>query len=225
MNKRIEEIRRVAEDVLACSVHKMDHVKRVYNLCLSLSRDEDVDLEVLEAAALLHDIARDKEDSDPSAKIDHAVLGAEMAYPILKDIGFGEEKIKHIQDCIISHRYRTANKPQTLEAKILFDADKLDALGAVGIARGYMWAGKHGCALYKKPSNLQEYIDDNLGGDSRGRIKKKKKHSVQINFELKERHLADRMYTSKGKEVALERIEYMTNFLDRLEKEVRGETF
>lgn len=219
MNQRIEKIREKMEEALSCSVHNLNHVNRVYNLCLTLAENEKVDLEALGAAALLHDIAREKESKDT----DHAILGAEMAYPILKNLGFEEDRIKHIQDCITTHRYRNNNEPKTIEAKILFDADKLDALGAVGVARSFMWTGKNGAQLYKKPANLQEYIDNNLGGNERGRIQKNEEHSPQIEYETKFKNIKDKMYTKKGREVAIEKTKYMKDFLDRLEKEVQGE--
>ncbi|MEA3272193.1 MAG: HDIG domain-containing protein, partial [Patescibacteria group bacterium] len=100
MEQKIQQIKEKVKKELSCSAHNVDHIERVYNLCLLLAKDEDVDLDVLKAAALLHDIARVKEDEDSSGNTDHAVLGSEMAVPILQELDFPEEKIKHIQDCI-----------------------------------------------------------------------------------------------------------------------------
>ena len=173
MRQRIKEIKRIVEKELSCSAHNMDHVNRVYNICLHLMEDEkDIDKEVIQVAALLHDIARIREDRDNRGNTDHAVLGAEMAEPILKRLSFSEDKIKHIQDCIITHRYRTNNRPKTKEAMILFDADKLDCLGAIGIARSYMWTGKNDAKLYTDV-DIDKYIKENLGGDKKGRIQDK----------------------------------------------------
>ncbi|MFH1565339.1 MAG: HD domain-containing protein [bacterium] len=217
-----EQIKKFAEKELSCSAHDMDHVMRVFNLSLHLAKNDNVDLEVLKAAALLHDIARVKEDNDPTGETDHAVLSAEMAEPILKDLKFSKEKIKHIQDCIISHRYKTGNKPQTIEAKILFDADKLDSLGAIGIARAFVWVGRNNAKIYSKV-DIDEYIRDNLGGKIDGRIKDNTQHSPQIEFETKIKFIIDKLYTKKAKEVGAERKQFVEDFLNRLEREVKGE--
>jgi len=224
MEEKFEKIKEIVEKELSgsCSAHQMDHVFRVYNLCLHLAKKERVDLDILQAAALLHDIARVKEDDDSTGKTDHAVLSSNMAGPILRDFGFSEDKIKHVQDCIISHRYRTENEPQTIEAKILFDADKLDTIGAIGVARAFVWVGRNNANIYSKP-NLEQYIKENLGGKINGRVQDKTSHSPQIEFETKLKFLEDKFYTKKAKELAQERIEYFKSFLNRLEKEVKGE--
>ena len=222
MNQKFLKIKERVEKELSCSAHDIGHVMRVYNLCLRLAEDEDVDLEVLQAAALLHDIARVKEDNDPSGKTDHAILSAEMAVPILKDLGFPDEKIRHIQDCIASHRYRTGDKPETKEAQILFDADKLDSLGAIGIARSFVWVGRNNAKIYTN-GDIEEYIRNNLGGDINGRIQDKTKHSPQIEFETKLKFLVDSLYTEKAKETGKERAEFYKKFLDRLEREINGD--
>jgi len=154
---------------------------------LRLAKDKDLDLEVLKSAAFLHDIGGIKELNDPTGQTDHAIVGAEMAEPILRDLDFSEDKIKHIKECIISHRYKTDNRPKTEEAKILFDADKLDALGALGIARDFVWIGRNKAKIYSK-ADIEEYIKDNLvGGKINGRIKDKTRHSPQIEFEIKQK--------------------------------------
>jgi len=213
MRQRIKEIKRIVEKELSCSAHNMDHVNRVYNICLHLMEDEkDIDKEVIQVAALLHDIARIREDRDNRGNTDHAVLGAEMAEPILKRLSFSEDKIKHIQDCIITHRYRTNNRPKTKEAMILFDADKLDCLGAIGIARSYMWTGKNDAKLYTDV-DIDKYIKENLGGDKKGRIQDKTKHSPVIDWKTKGRFIIDKLYTDKAKEIGKERSLFFENFL------------
>ena len=197
---------------------------RVYNMCLRLAENENVDWEVLKASVLLHDIAGIKEQDDPTGKTDHSLLGAQIALPILINLGFSDQKIKHIQDCITTHRYRTDSKPATREAQILFDADKLETVGAIGTARAFVWVGRNNAHIFRKPNNLENYIKENYeGGKINGRIKDKTQHSPQINFETKEKFLADKLYTERAKEICRERIEYYRNFLDRLEKEIKGE--
>lgn len=222
MDQNFEKIKEAVAKELSCSAHNMDHTMRVYNLCMKLAEGEDVDREVLGAAALLHDIARVKEDSDQTGKTDHALVGAGMAAAVLAGLDFPKEKIKHVQDCIISHRYRTDKKPETMEARILFDADKLDSLGAIGVARSFVWVGKNNAQLYAN-TDVHQYANDNLGGKINGRIKDKTKHSPQIEFETKLKFLADRLHTKKAKEVGKERTGFHRDFLKRLEKEINGE--
>lgn len=221
-SKIFEKIKKIVEKELSCSAHDMDHVIRVYNLSLTLAHDENLDLDVLKVAALLHDIARVREDNDHTGNTDHAVLSAQMAEPILKKFGFSQEKIKHIQDSIISHRYRTGIKPKTKEAKILFDADKLDVIGAIGIARSFVWVGRNNAKIYAK-TDIEQYIKNNLGGKINGRIRDKTKHSPQIEFETKLKFLIDKLYTKKAKKIGRERLKFHKKFLDRLEKEIQGQ--
>lgn len=220
--EKLKKIREAVEKELSCSAHNMDHVIRVYNLCLYLAKDEEIDSDVLEAAALLHDFARVKEDNDQTGKTDHAILSAKMAEPILRELGFPEEKIKYIQNCIVSHRYRTGNRPQTKEARILFDADKLDVVGAIGIARSFVWVGRNKAKIYADV-DIDDYIKNNLNGKIDGRIQDKTKHSPQIEFETKLKFLGDKLYTEKAKKICRERLAFFKSFLERLEKEIRGE--
>jgi len=221
MEEKLQKVKKIVEKELSCSAHDMNHVTRVYNLCLHIAEDKKIDLDVLKAAALLHDIARVKEDNDSTGNTDHAVLGSKMAALILKNLGFSEEKIKHVQDCIVSHRYRTGNKPQSEEAQILFDADKLDTLGAIGIARSFVWVGRNNARIYTD-TDIDKYIKDNLGGKINGRIKDKTKHSPQIEFETKLKFLCDNLHTERAKEICRERKIFYKKFLDRLEKEIKG---
>ncbi len=130
MDTRHKKIIKIVQEKLTCSAHNLDHVFRVYNLCLLLAKDEkDVDLEVLIPSALLHDIARVEESNDKTGKIDHAILGSIIAEDILKYLEYEEDKIEKIKHCILTHRFRTGNEPNSIEAKILFDSDKLDVIG------------------------------------------------------------------------------------------------
>lgn len=209
---------------LSSSHHDIEHIERVYNLCLHLAKYEsDVDLEILKTAALLHDIARFKEFQDKTGKIEHAALGAEMAEEVLKTLGYSKEKIEQVKHCIIVHRYRRNRKPKTVEAMILFDADKLDALGAVGVARAFMMAGHYNQKIYSNVS-IAEYLRDNvLGGKPEGGLKDVSKHTPNIEYELKLKNIPERLYTPKAKAIAKERLQFMENFFERLKTEISGE--
>jgi len=126
--------------------HGLDHVMRVVHLCEWIGKEENADMEILLPAALFHDVARQKERENG---IPHEEAGALMAERYLRSIQYDEERILKITQAIRTHRYRSTAKPKTREAQILSDADKLDAMGAVGIARTYpcgrTWRGYHGC--------------------------------------------------------------------------------
>ncbi|NQU82510.1 MAG: HD domain-containing protein [Parcubacteria group bacterium] len=223
MEDKIEKIKEIVKEELSqCSAHGFDHVERVYNLAMKIAETEDIDLEVVKIAALLHDVGGKRETDDNTGKTDHASESAKMARPILESLNYPEDKIQHIQDCILSHRYRNEHKPKTKEAQLIFDADKIDALGAIGLARTFAWIGRNNAFIYKKV-NTEEYINENLGGKIDGRIKDKTKHSAQINYETKVKHIVNLLHTKKGKEIGTERTKFFKDFLNRMEKEIRGE--
>ena len=224
MTTKIEKVRRFAEKKLANDndpAHNMEHVMRVYNLAIKLAQNEMVDLDVIKIAVLLHDMGGAKERKDHSGKTDHAVESAKLAKPFLEKIGLAKNKIAHILNCIVSHRYRSEQKPKTLEAKIVFDADKLETVGAIGIARAFVWVGKNNAYIYKK-ANIGEYAKENLFGKINGRIQDKTKHSPQINWETKDKHVVDYVYTQKAKQIAGKRISFSKKFFLKLEKEMQG---
>lgn len=152
------------------SAHDKEHIYRVLYTALTIAETErDVDYDVLICACLLHDIGRSEQFADP--RLNHADVGADKAYSFLSGHGFSEAFTRNVCDCIRSHRYRKQNPPSTIEAKILFDADKLDVCGAIGIARTLLYKGIVGEPLYTlapdgtvldgttdtEPSFFQEY--------------------------------------------------------------------
>ncbi len=203
--------------------HDFLHVTRVYNLCLEIAKyEKNVDLEVLKISALLHDIARLKEYTDKTGKIDHAFESAKVAERILKKMKYPKEKIEKIKHCIVSHRFRGNNTPKTIEAKILYDADKLDVIGATGIARTFVSVGVHKQKIWNDV-NIKEYIKKNfVDGKRNGRIIDLSKHSPNIEFETKFKYVLKKLYTKKAKEIGKGRIEFMKKFFKRLKKEISG---
>lgn len=222
MEDKHRKLKEVVEKELkeASPAHDINHVMRVYNLCLHLAKYEsDIDLDVLKTAAILHDIARVRESRD----VDHAVLGAEMSEKILRESTYPEEKIEIIKHCITAHRFRSGNEPKTREVKILFDADKLDVIGATGIARSFILAGEYGQKIYSDMP-IDEYTRENLvGGKSNGRIEDPSKHAPNIEFETKFKHIPNKLHTRKAKEIAKQTLEYMEQFFERLRKEIKGQ--
>jgi uncharacterized protein len=168
--------------------HGFDHVERVTALCERIGRVEGADMSVLIPAALLHDIARplEKEQGIP-----HEIEGARMAEEYLASIGYDSQRIASIAQAIRTHRFTSAIQPESPEAQILSDADKLDALGAVGIARTFMRAGEHG-------TTMQDGIE---------------------HFHDKLLKLPDLMYTRAARELAEERRVFLLRFLDQFQKE------
>jgi len=190
--------------------HGWEHTLRVYNLAVHIGKKENADLKILETAALLHDIARHKEDLS-DGKIDHAKEGALMAEKILKKHGFSKDEIEKIKHCIVSHRFRGKNIPKSKEAKILFDADKLDSIGAVGIGRTFLFAGEIGARLQNSPGiNIEKtkpYSKEDTG---------------YREFVVKLSKIRARMLTREGKKLAGERHKFMVEFFDRFNKEISG---
>ena len=191
--------------------HDWSHVERTYRLCMKIGKREKADLQVLKAAALLHDIARMDEDAS-SGEICHAERSAAMAKKILDEVDFPRTKIRQVTHCIESHRFRGVRKPMTLEAKILSDADKLDAIGAIGVARAYAYGGEHGYRLYGKiPKNYRLQ-----------RFKNPRIHNPVIEYHQKLRKIKDRLLTKTGREIARGRHRFLTMFFKRLFNEIEG---
>lgn len=225
MNDIFKQLEARVREELACSAHDLDHVRRVYRLSLKLAADwPEVDWDILRAAALLHDIARVKEDRDRTGAVDHAVLGGQMAGDILQQTGFPQPKIAAVVHCIERHRYRGGRKPETLEAQLLFDADKLDVLGAVGIARSFILAGEYGESLYAEV-DLEQYMRENLvGGVADGRVRDITKHAANLEYELKLKAIPARLHTARAKAIAIRRLEFMTEYFGRLQQELAAES-
>ncbi len=192
------------------SADDMEHVYRVlYNAQEIASECGGVDYDVLVSACLLHDIARAEQLADSS--ICHALYGGEKAYSFLVENGFDEDFAGRVRHCIQTHRYRGGNEPQTIEAKILFDADKLDAAGAVGIARTLAYKGAVGEPLYSV--NRDGSISDGTGD---------KAPSFFQEYRRKLCNVYDRFYTEKGAAMAAERKKAAEEFYNSLFDEVNG---
>ena len=120
----------------AVAAHDFDHVLRVLALAERIGQAEDADLEIVRAGALLHDVGREQAER---IGVDHAAFAADRAREILAEQP--TEKVAPVVHAIAAHRFRAGPGPTTLEAKVLFDADKLDAIGAVGVARAFAYGG------------------------------------------------------------------------------------
>ena len=207
-----EKIRRLADpyhDGMG-GCHGPDHTERVHKTALHLGRLMEARLDVLSAAALLHDIGRMYETRE-QGKICHAEKGAELARDILEKLSFAPSTIDEIAHCIETHRYRGDNIPKTLEAKILYDADKLDSIGAVGIGRAFLFAGQMGAKLHNDTD--VDILDCKPYS---------KEDTAYREFKFKMSKIKDRMLTLEGRRLAEERHVFMEVFFERLERETKG---
>lgn len=175
------------------SAHDKEHVYRVLYTALDLAAyEEAVDLDVLLAACLLHDIGRQAQYDDPT--VCHAAYGAEMAHDYLLQQGFSLAFADRVAACIRTHRFRKSEQPASIEAKILFDADKLDATGAMGVARTLQYNGKMDEPLYSLTENgtVSDGMDDPVP-------------SFLQEYCFKLQKLYGRFYTARGAALAAQR--------------------
>lgn len=188
-------------------VHGFSHILRVYRLCERIGRQENADLTIVRAAALLHDV-----EGDVDVREDHHLAAARFAEKTLIKEGWSAEEIKAVVHCIRAHRFRDdSEKPQTLEAQVLFDADKIDAIGAVGVARAVAYAVRAGMDVYAPPSDL--YL-------SSGKYEPGESQTVAHEYLFKLRHIKDRLFTATGRSLAAERHELMVRFFEGWMEEI-----
>lgn len=192
--------------------HDWWHIARVRDVAVRIAREENADVVVVELAALLHDIADHKfHDGDDS-------IGPRMAREWLVSKGVSQEVIDHVVEIVASVSFKGANVPDhavTLEAKIVQDADRLDALGAVGIARAFAYGGSTHRQLYNPEQPPQRHADFESYKNNR---------SPTINhFYEKLLLLKDRMHTSTARRMAEDRHAFMEAFLGQFYAEWKGE--
>jgi len=199
----IEEARRYYTDCDAA--HDFDHVLRVLALAERIGQAEGAVMEIVRTATLLHDVARAEEERTGAC---HAKVGAERARQILA--GHPADKVEAVAQAIASHRFRDEVVPQTLEAKVLYDADKLDAIGAIGIARAYALAGRRGQRLWAEtPAGS---LAESQSAD----------YTPVHEFTFKLSRLKEALFTTTACQMAEGRHRYLVEFFARLEEEVHG---
>ena len=189
------------------SSHDLDHTMRVYNMCIYIGKKEWADLEILEIASLMHDIWRPKQ-HETKGRICHAEYWAILTKKILEDLWLEKEKIDHVVDCISTHRFRKWNNPETLEAKILFDADKLDSIWAVWIWRAFMYANEVGARLHNDKDTNLENTKEHSSEDTAFR---------EYMFKLIK--VKNKLFTQTAKNMAKKKHKTMVRFFDSLNEE------
>ena len=185
-------IRTYVEQAMAGTdpVHDFQHVLRVLWNALDIGLEEKIDRDILIAACLLHDVGRPAEISDRS--LCHAEVGSKMAHGFLLSLGWPEARAAWVRDCILTHRYRADRAPESMEAKLLFDADKLDVLGLIGVARTL----QYGAMLGDEPL----YRLDGMG---QVQVGPKGEPSFFQEYDFKLRTVPEKLLTRRGREKAL----------------------
>lgn len=190
------------------SAHDQEHIYRVLYNALDIAKtEENVNYDILIAACLLHDIGRKEQFENPA--LCHAIIGSDKAYRFLTEHGFASDYAEQVKQCIRTHRYRRDAQPQSLEAKILFDADKLDVAGAIGIARTLVYKGAVCEPLYTVSPDGEVLTGENDTAPSFFQEYKYKLEKLYSNF-----------YTKRAAEIARERQQNAIDFYNALYHEV-----
>lgn len=193
-------------------VHGFDHVLRVYHMAEKIGVAEGADLEILHAAALLHDAQGPHPKG--GSRADHHEQSADFAAGVLRAEGWSGDRIARVQECIRGHRYRSnGSAPQSLEAKVLFDADKLDVLGAIGVARTIAYAMQAGQPHYAPVSEQFLRTGEKLPGEA---------HSAYHEYLFKLRRVKERLFTATGKKIAEQRHAFLVQYFEQLKDEMEG---
>jgi len=200
---RAEAAERMAQD----SAHDLAHLDRVWTTAQALSEAEGgADLRVLLGASYLHDLVNLPKDSPHRARA--STMSASAAAPILRSHGFTNHEVAAAQHAIATHSFSAGLKPKLLEARILRDADRLDALGAIGIARTFVVGGALGRALYDENDPFAEHraLDDSAW--------------ALDHWPVKLFRLPEDMQTVAGKMTAEERVAEMRSYAQTLAGEL-----
>lgn len=193
------------------SSHDMSHINRVEALCREIQKEEGGDILTLRLAALLHDVGVIKEHEEGG---DHALYSAEIASEFLRRAGVEKRTIEAVAYCILTHRFSGGKSPETIEARILQDADRLDALGAVGIFRAVLSMGalrmlKYTTGLDKGSSKKTVYRKDPVEG-------------FNEYMRYKPFAIPEKLNTDTAKKIAEERLKIMHLYLEALNFETEN---
>jgi uncharacterized protein len=196
-------------------VHGFDHVLRVFNLAEKLARLEGADLEIVRAAALLHDVEGSQTSGGNEGRKEHHQASADFARKILEAEGWPEDRILAVQHCIRAHRFRdNSEPPATLEAKVIFDADKLDVIGAIGVMRTIAYNVVNGEPVYTEPSDQFLQTGEKEPGEE---------YSSYHEYFFKLSKIKDRLYTQSASQMGANRHQFMQAFFDQFAAEMRGQ--
>ncbi len=192
-------------------VHGFGHICRVYALCERIGEMEGADMEVLLTAALLHDARGSHPGKE--GRNDHHLRSAEFAVEILKEQGWRDGRIASVQHCIRAHRFRRDIDPQTLEAKVLFDADKIDVIGAIGVVRALAYAFQVDQPAFADPSEQFRQSGEKEVGEP---------HSAYHEYLFKLKKISAVLLTPTARKIAKERQAFLDGFFEELALEMHG---
>ncbi len=193
------------------ATHDFDHVLRVAKMALRIAQFEHADEEIVWLAALLHDLPV-SHDTDEDARVGHHLRAAEAARSLLIERGMEIERVELVTHAIRTHRFRDQSiPPTTLEAKILFDADKLDSMGAIGIARAYAWAGAHANRLWT--TRVLDIARDSTPPEGND-------YTPSHEYVYKLNRLMAVLHTNGARSIGRERHEFMETFFFHLDREM-----
>lgn len=188
------------------SAHDINHIKRVVKNAKAIAEQENADLEIVTAAAWLHDCVTFPKNHPDNKKA--SGFAAQRAIEFLAEVGFAEHKLHGVFHAIEAHSYSANIQTKSIEAKVVQDADRLDGLGAVGIARCFTVSGKLGSALY---GNVDPFCEERTP-DS--------KVSAVDHFYEKLFKTAQTLHTQSAKKIAKQRVDFMKVFLTQLGTEI-----
>ena len=189
------------------AAHDIAHLRRVWGNCQKIARAEGgADMQVLMAGAYLHDLVNLPKDA-PNRR-EASRLSAEAAVAWLRDTSFPKDKLDAVAHAIAAHSFSAGIAPETHEARILQDADRLEALGAIGLARMFAVSGLMGGQLYDPEDPLAQHrpLDDRA--------------YALDHLEVKLFPLVETMQTATGREIAEERADWVAAFRSRLLREI-----
>lgn len=193
-------------------VHGFDHVLRVLQLAEWLAREVGADLEIVRAAALLHDASGAHPGEGGRGR--HEETSAEFARAVLTAEGWPADRIEAVVRCIRAHRYRGDAIPESLEAQVLFDADKLDVMGAFGVARTIGYAIQAGEPMFAEPS--ASFLEH-------GKAEPAEPHSAYHEFLFKLKRVKNHLRTEPARRLGERRHQVLTEFFEQLAAEARGQ--
>ncbi len=190
------------------AAHDFDHVLRVTGLAERIAQAEGADLIVVRAAALLHDVPV------AEGRSAHHLAAADFAGDFLAGMGMESAQIENVVHCIRAHRFRDQSiQPQSLEARCLYDADKLDSIGAIGVGRAFAFAGSHASRLWTEPVAAVPGDDAKPQGAD---------YTPVHEFVYKLQRLLATLHTQTARQIGQERHEFMRLFFEQLDREMMG---
>jgi len=199
--------------VLGDAAHDFDHVRRVAQMAVHLAQAEGADEEVVLLAAFLHDVPSEVySDAHTVTRGSHHLAAAEFARQYLTAYEMEPKRVENVVHCIEAHRFRDQSiQPQTAEAKCLYDADKLDSIGAIGVARAFAFAGSAGERLWTEPWPVAAAAAKPAGAD----------YTPVHEFVYKLRHILATLHTPAARQIGEQRHKFMTQFYEQLDAEMR----